>query len=148
MAGQEDVDVDAKGIGSTLVSTGSQVFNRPNKILTNFEHTQDIIGTKLLSKLYKYWTINVASRRQSRKLNWSKLCSTVRFQGEKMWEAFTTCHSWASSSSSSFCGEEDSESDCDDDDDDIGDWVYDDNLTSEEFYELFGESDDEDFEGF
>ncbi|KAH3865208.1 hypothetical protein DPMN_028247 [Dreissena polymorpha] len=27
-------------------------------------------------------------------------------------------------------------SDCDDDDDDIGDWVYDDNLTSEEFYEL------------
>ena len=39
-------------------------------------------------------------------------------------------------------------SDCDDDDDDIGDWVYDDNLTSEEFYELFGESDDEDFEGF
>ncbi|KAH3727128.1 hypothetical protein DPMN_053053 [Dreissena polymorpha] len=38
-------------------------------------------------------------------------------------------------------------SDCDDDDDDIGDWVYDDNLTSEEFYELFGES-DEDFEGF
>jgi len=39
-------------------------------------------------------------------------------------------------------------SDCDDDDDDIGDWVYDDNLTSEEFYELFGESDDEDFEEF
>ncbi|KAH3878369.1 hypothetical protein DPMN_002258 [Dreissena polymorpha] len=26
--------------------------------------------------------------------------------------------------------------------------VYDDNLTSEEFYKLFGESDDEDFEGF
>ncbi|KAH3814906.1 hypothetical protein DPMN_143423 [Dreissena polymorpha] len=39
-------------------------------------------------------------------------------------------------------------SDCDDDDDDISDWVNDDNLTSEEFYELFGESDDEDFEGF
>ena len=40
-------------------------------------------------------------------------------------------------------------SDCDDDDDDdIGDWVYDYNFTSEEFYKLFGESDDEDFEGF
>ena len=38
-------------------------------------------------------------------------------------------------------------SDYDDADDDIGDWVQDDNLTSEEFYELFGESDDEDFEG-
>jgi hypothetical protein len=35
-----------------------------------------------------------------------------------------------------------------DDLNDIGDWVYDDNLTSEEFYKLFGESDDEDFEGF
>ncbi|KAH3793664.1 hypothetical protein DPMN_147181 [Dreissena polymorpha] len=32
-------------------------------------------------------------------------------------------------------------SDCYDDDYDIGDWIYDEYLTSEDLYELFGESD-------
>lgn len=36
----------------------------------------------------------------------------------------------------------------DEDSDDDDEWVYDENVTSEQFQELFGESDEEDFDGF